>query len=56
MDGLLLPSEIAVSEQTAKTEMTVAISYKNISVNRSLSFPFKIPKGLKALELKMDTE
>lgn len=56
MDGLLLPSEIAVSAQTAKTETTVAISYKNISVNRSLSFPFKIPKGLKALELKKDTE
>ena len=56
MDGLLLPSEISVSAQTAKTKTTVGISFKNISVNRSLSFPFKMPKGLKTLQLKPDTE
>jgi len=56
MDGLLLPSEISVSAQTNKTETTVGISYKNISVNRALSFPFKMPKGLKTLALKSDTD
>jgi len=56
MDGLLLPAKISVEAQLGSATTSVGISYKNISVNRPLNFPFKIPKGLKALSLPTDAE
>jgi hypothetical protein len=56
MDGLLLPSSIDVKAQMGATLATVAISYKNISVNRPLNFPFKIPNGLKSISLPEHAE
>ena len=56
VDGMLLPKEISVSAQMGKTRSTVGISYKNLSVNRELSFPFNMPKGLKPLRLPTETK
>lgn len=51
IDGILLPASIDIQAQMGEIETSVGIKYKNISVNRPLRFPFKIPKGLNALSL-----
>ena len=51
MDGVVLPSSIEVAAKMGDSNAAIEISYKNVSANRPVSFPYKIPKGLKAISL-----
>lgn len=51
VSGVLLPSSIDVRAQLGTTEAKMSISYKSLTVNRDLDFPFKIPNGLQVLSL-----
>ena len=51
-DNRILPNEIAITAIDKDERTTIAIEYKNIEFNRSLNFPYKIPKGFDEIVLK----
>jgi hypothetical protein len=51
-DARILPNEIGITAIDTDERTTIAIEYRNIEFNRSLNFPYKIPKGFDEIVLK----
>lgn len=54
IDERVLPNEIGIIAIDKTVKNTIAIEYRNIEFNRSLNFPYKIPKGFKEIVLTKD--
>lgn len=52
IDQKIIPNEIAISANMENNQSNIAIEYKNMVFNRSLKFPYDIPKGFKEIRLK----
>ena len=52
IDQKIIPNEINISAIMDGNESMIAIEYKNIEFNRSLKFPYDIPKGFKEIILE----
>ncbi len=50
----ILPNEIVITAIEANEQNTINIDYRNIEFNRTLNFPYKIPKGFKKIVLNTD--
>ena len=50
----ILPQSVAIAAIEGDDRNKIDIEYRNIEFNQSLSFPYKIPKGFKAIGLKKD--
>ncbi|MEL6916115.1 MAG: DUF4292 domain-containing protein [Bacteroidota bacterium] len=48
----ILPNEIAITATEADDKSLIDLTYKNIEFDKSLNFPYKIPKGFKKIVLK----
>lgn len=54
VNNRILPNEIMITAIDGNSKNTIDIDYKSVEFNRSLNFPYKIPKGFKKIELKAD--
>lgn len=54
IDQRILPNEIVITAIEVNTENSINLDYRNIEFNRSLNFPYKIPKGFKKITLNTD--
>lgn len=52
IDNYILPNNIAITAMDAEERTTIEIEYRNIELNRELSFPYKIPDGFKEIVVK----
>tara|TARA_B110000093_G_C12910763_1_gene384658 strand:- start:567 stop:1343 length:777 start_codon:yes stop_codon:yes gene_type:complete len=52
VDGLVLPENMAITATNTNEQTTLNLNIKSVSLNQPLRFPFNIPKGFKAIELK----
>ncbi|AWX44587.1 hypothetical protein HME9304_01590 [Flagellimonas maritima] len=50
--GKVLPNEIQIMAQKGADKTNIDLSFKNIELNKTLNFPYKIPKGLDKIVLK----
>ena len=51
-DSRILPDEIGITAIDKEERTIIAIEYRNMEFNRSLNFPYKIPKGFDKIVLK----
>ncbi len=54
LDKRVLPNEIRVLAVQEDTENTIALEYRNLELNKTMSFPYKIPNGFKEIVLSKD--
>ena len=52
IDGLVLPEKMTITTINSDVQTTLNLNLKSVILGQSLRFPFKIPKGYKAIELK----
>ena len=52
IDGLVLPEKMTITATNSDVQTTLNLNLKSVILGQSLRFPFKIPKGYKAIELK----
>ena len=52
VDGLVLPEKMTIAATNLGVQTTLNLNLKSVILGQSLRFPFKIPKGYKAIELK----
>ncbi len=52
VDGLVLPENMAITATNTNEQTTLNLNIKSVSLDQPLRFPFNIPKGFKAIELK----
>jgi hypothetical protein len=52
VEGLTLPENMGITATNANEQMTLNLNIKSVSLDQPLRFPFNIPKGFKAIELK----
>ena len=52
VDGLVIPENMAITAINTNEQTTLNLNIKSVSLNQPLRFPFNIPKGFKAIELK----
>jgi hypothetical protein len=52
IDGLVLPEKMTITATISDVQTTLNLNLKSVILGQSLRFPFKIPKGYKAIELK----
>ena len=52
VDGLVLPEKMTITATNSDVQTTLNLNLKSVVLGQSLRFPFKIPKGYKAIELK----
>ena len=52
VEGLVLPENIAITATNTNEQTTLNLNLKSVSLEQPLRFPFNIPKGFKAIELK----
>ncbi|WP_240751490.1 DUF4292 domain-containing protein [Flagellimonas onchidii] len=52
ISGKALPDEVNVVAIENMKETTIGLSFKNLELNRTLNFPYKIPKGFDEIILK----
>lgn len=52
IDKKIIPNEIDISATMDNNQSLIGIAYKNIEFNRSLKFPYDIPKGFKEIKLE----
>jgi len=52
INGIHIPEKLRISAQSQEVTSSVSIEYKNLSINRQLKFPYKIPQGYKQLHLQ----
>jgi hypothetical protein len=52
IDKKIIPNEIDIAATMDNNQSLIAIAYKNIEFNRSLKFPYDIPKGFKEIKLE----
>lgn len=50
--GLVLPETMAITATNTNEQTTLNLNIKSVSLDQPLRFPFNIPKGFKAIELK----
>lgn len=50
----VLPNEIRILAQQEDAENEITLEYRNLELNKSVNFPYKIPKGFKELVLNKD--
>ena len=50
--GLVLPENMAITATNTNEQTTLNLNIKSVSLDQPLRFPFNIPKGFKAIELK----
>ncbi|WP_435135490.1 DUF4292 domain-containing protein [Formosa sp. A9] len=48
----ILPEHIKINAVEGREETIIELEYKSVSLNEKLNFPFKIPSGFEAIELK----
>jgi len=48
----IIPNDIEIEALDSGDKKNIAITYKNIELNKPLRFPYKIPKGFKKIALK----
>lgn len=48
----VLPNEVRITALMDETENKVSLEYRNLELNKALSFPYKIPKGFEEIVLK----
>jgi hypothetical protein len=49
-----IPEHLKLSAEAKQFNSTLDIEYKNLSINRQLKFPYKIPEGYKEIKLIND--
>jgi hypothetical protein len=54
INNRILPNEIVITAIEGDSKNIIDIDYRSIEFNRSLNFPYKIPKGFKKIEIKTD--
>ena len=54
INNRILPNEIVITAIEGDAESSIEIDYRSIEFNRTLNFPYKIPKGFKKLDIKTD--
>jgi len=52
VEGLVLPEQMAITSTNPNEQTTLNLNIKSVSLDQPLRFPFTIPKGFKAIELK----
>ncbi|MFM1878831.1 MAG: hypothetical protein RLZZ241_1697 [Bacteroidota bacterium] len=52
VEGQFFPEDLSISAGEQTSEVQIHISYKQLEINKSLSFPYKIPKGFNPIEVK----
>ena len=52
VEGLALPENMGITATNANEQMILNLNIKSVSLDQPLRFPFNIPKGFKAIELK----
>ena len=52
VDGLVLPENMGITAMNTNEQTTLNLNIKSVSLDQPLRFPFNIPKGFKAIELK----
>ena len=50
--GLVLPENMTITAVNANELTTLNLNLKSVSLDQPIRFPFSIPKGFKAIELK----
>lgn len=50
----VLPNEVVITAVEANTKNEISLDYRSIEFNRTLRFPYKIPKGFKKIVLDTD--
>ena len=50
----VLPNEIGILAQQDGAENRISLEYRNLELNKSMNFPYKIPKGFKEIVLNTD--
>lgn len=54
VDQNVLPNEIGILAQQEDTENRIVLEYRNLELNKSMNFPYRIPKGFKEIVLNED--
>lgn len=52
IDNEFFPREIHIIASDVKNTSTIDVDYKSVEFNKTVSFPFEIPKGYEKIELK----
>lgn len=52
IDGEIFPKEIYIKASDVKNTSTISVDYKSVEFNKTVSFPFEIPKKYEKIELK----
>ena len=52
VDSEIIPEQIKINAVEASSETIIELEFKSVSLNEKLNFPFKIPSGFEAIELK----
>ncbi|QLG45193.1 DUF4292 domain-containing protein [Costertonia aggregata] len=52
VDSQMIPNSIAIAAIQGNERTTIDIDYRNIELNKSIKFPYKIPKGFDEIILK----
>lgn len=52
IDGVSIPQQLRLTALAEKFNSSLDIEYRNLSLNRQLRFPYKIPQGYKELQLQ----
>lgn len=50
----ILPNEIVITAIEANSKNIIDLDYRSIEFNRTLNFPYRIPKGYKKIVIKTD--
>jgi len=51
LEGSFYPSVILINSIESDSHTNIAVNYKKINLNISVSFPFEIPKGYEEIQL-----
>jgi hypothetical protein len=52
ISGNVLPNEVKIVAEEAGELTTIDLSFRNLELNKSMSFPYKVPKGYDKIILK----
>lgn len=52
VDSEIIPEYIKINAVEGRSESIIELEFKSVSLNQKLNFPFKIPSGFEAIELK----
>ncbi len=48
----IIPNQVLIKAEQATNKSTIDLEYRNVEFNKSLNFPYKIPKGFKEIVLR----